>query len=124
MESDPKIVISLIGLLTILLVALVFGRIHQSKDGSNAIPTLGDRVIAGLLAMPLVSVIGKLIFTNAHIVVLMVIPLPVFIYTVFLTYQDVKDKENRVLNFTGGLFLCVLLSYAVIGLTIVLLMGT
>ena len=70
------------------------------------------------------SVIGKLIFPDAHIVLLMIIPLPVFIYTAFLTYQDVKDKKNKVLNFTGGLFLCILLSYAVIGLTIVLLMGT
>ena len=120
MVNDPKIIISLIGLLTVLLVALIFGRIHRSKGEGGAIKLLGDRVIAGLLAVPLISVIIKLMFPAAHLMILITAPLPVFIYTAFLVHEDVKGKTNKIRDFTGGLFLSVIAAYVIIIITILL----
>ena len=116
MANDPKIIISLIGLLTVLLVALIFGRIHRSKGDSGKVPQIGDRVIAGLLAIPLISVIIWLMFPAAHLAVLFVAPIPVFIYTAFLAYQDVKNEpiKVKVKTFTGALFLSVFVYYIII----------
>jgi len=114
LENDPKIIISFIGLLTVLLIALIFGRIHQSKNNNQKIKPLGDRVIAGLLAVPLISLILKLIFFDTCIVVLLAAPLPVFIYTAFLAFQDIKNAKNKFKTFTGGLFISVVASYVVI----------
>lgn len=77
-------------------------------------------MIAGLLAVPLISIIIKLMFPAAPLMVLIVAPLPVFIYTSFLAYQDVKNEENKVRTFTGGLFLSVIAGYIIIIITILL----
>lgn len=120
MENDPKIIISFIGLLTVLLIALIFGRIHKSKNSNQKIKHLGDRVIAGLLAVPLISIILKLIFFDTCIVVLLAAPLPVFIYTAFLAYQDIKEEKNKFKTFTGGLFISVVASYMAIIMAILI----
>ena len=64
----------------LLLIAAIFNRVHG--EGIN---TKGDRVISGLLALPLITLWVKLVFPNANILWALVAPLPLAIYVVLLS---------------------------------------
>jgi len=73
-------------LLSLLLVAAVFGRVHRQAGAS--VEPLGDRIIAGLLAVPLVSCWVKLVFPAASIWWVLAAPVPLAFYLVLLAGTD------------------------------------
>jgi hypothetical protein len=68
----------------LLLIAAIFNRVHG--EGTN---TKGDRVISGLLALPLITLWVKLVFPNAITLWALVAPLPLAIYVVLLSCTTV-----------------------------------
>jgi hypothetical protein len=82
--------------LSLLLVAAIFGRLH--KQGGATVNELGDRLNSGLLAMPLISCWVMLVFPGVPILWVLVAPLPLGVYLVLLAGTD-KCKE--IFNWTG-----------------------
>jgi hypothetical protein len=92
--------------LSLLLVAAIFGRLHQQADTS--VEPLGDRLISGLLAIPLISCWVKLVFPDADILWVLAAPLPLAVYLVLLAGTD-KEKEffNWTSKFSGRMFIII-----------------
>ena len=54
--TEDKVLTGLASLAVILLVGAVFGRLHGASGDKNA--AIGDRVMCGLLALPLIALAG------------------------------------------------------------------
>ena len=72
----------------LLLIAAIFNRVHG--EGIN---TQGDRVISGLLALPLITLWVKLVFPNTNILWALVAPLPLAIYVLLLSCTAVPPDS-------------------------------
>jgi hypothetical protein len=100
-------------LLSLLLVAAIFGRIHR-QEGASVEP-LGDRVISGLLALPLVSCWVMLVFPAASIWWVLAAPVPLAFYLVLLAGTDpergfrvVRERFTQILLAgVGGYYLAL-----------------
>jgi hypothetical protein len=66
--------------LVLLLIAAIFNRIHG--QGVNA---KGDRVIAGLLTIPLITLWVQLVFPKASLWWALLAPLPLAVYVVLFS---------------------------------------
>jgi hypothetical protein len=105
--------------LLVLLIAAIFGRIHrQSGEGARVEP-LGDRIIAGLLALPLITGWVKLVFPDTHIAWALAAPVPLAIYIILLAGTDpqrgfrlAQEHFNQALLIGVGIFYVILAAVA------------
>jgi hypothetical protein len=74
--------------LLVLLVAAIFGRIHQQPGENAHVKPLGDRIISGLLALPLIACWVSLVFPEAPVGWALAAPVPLAIYVVLLAGTD------------------------------------
>jgi hypothetical protein len=81
-STDDKLLAGVAGLLLILIVGALFGRLHGS-EGAGLKP-VGDRVACGLLALPLISIAVAFAFPTAGLAWILGAPLPLATYVVLL----------------------------------------
>jgi hypothetical protein len=75
---------------------------------------LGDRLISGLLAMPLISCWVKLIFRDAPILWVLVAPLPLAVYLIFLASTDgTKEILSWTSKFNGLMLIIIGIIYVI-----------
>ena len=105
--------------LVLLLIAAIFNRVHGQGVGVNV---KGDRVIAGLLALPLITLWIQLVFPKASLWWALLAPLPLAVYVVLFSLTGVEPKpllswENlRNDNFTLALLISFGILYLVFGI--------
>jgi hypothetical protein len=63
--TEDKVLTGLASLAVILLVGAVFGRLHGASGDKNA--AIGDRVMCGLLALPLIALAIRLAFPGKSV---------------------------------------------------------
>ena len=80
-------------LLTVLIVGAVFGRLHRNSK-SEALEHLGDRVMFGLLALPLIALLAHAASPGTSVVWKLILPGPMAVYTVLLAGTDEESKGN------------------------------
>jgi hypothetical protein len=98
--------------LSLLLVAAIFGRLH--KQGGATVEPLGDRLISGLLAIPLISCWVKLVFPEAYILWVLAAPLPLAVYLIFLASTDnSNDIFSWTSKFNGRMFVIIGIIYVI-----------
>jgi len=76
---------------TIFVVGAIYGRVHQARSDAK-INAVGDRVVSGLLALPLISLLQFSLIPDAHKVWAILVPLPLAWYLVLLAGTDMKWK--------------------------------
>ena len=86
----------------VLLVGAVFGRLHGASGDKNA--AIGDRVMCGLLALPLIALAIRVAFPASPFFWALLGPAPVLIYTVLLatTEQGGMSRFTRTLLIAVG----------------------
>lgn len=103
--------------LVLLLIAAIFNRVQ-----SQGVNTKGDRVIAGLLAIPLITLWVQLVFPNASLWWALLAPLPLAVYVVLFSLTGlppnppVSWKNLRRDRFTLALLISFGILYLVIGI--------
>ena len=116
MTEDDKILTGLATLALILVVGAVFGRLHGAGTPLNKV---GDRVMCGLLSLPLIALAVRLAFPQRSLLWALVAPVPVLIYTVLLATTEDDMRCFGISRFTRLLLLWVGATYlfmAVLGL--------
>ncbi len=100
--TEDKVLTGLASLTVILLVGAVFGRLHGASGDKNA--AIGDRVMCGLLALPLIALAIRLAFPASPFFWALLGPAPVLIYTVLLatTEQGGMSHFTRILLIAVG----------------------
>ena len=96
----------------------MFGRLHGREADGSKIPSIGDRVFAGLLALPLIFILVQQVFRDAPLLLKLLAPGPVAIYVFQLARTDWKDKDRY--HFTKALFIAVMFLYGVMFLVALL----
>ncbi len=101
--------------LLVLLIAAIFGRIHHQGGEGATVGPLGDRIIAGLLALPLISCWVKLVFPDAPIAWAVAAPVPLAIYIILLAGTD-RQRGFRLAreHFTQALLIGVGIFYVLL----------
>lgn len=75
---------------------------------------LGDRLISGFLAIPLISCWVKLVFPDAHILWLLAAPLPLGVYLLLLARTDKENEtSSRMSKFTRHMLISIGIIYAI-----------
>jgi hypothetical protein len=103
--------------LVLLLIAAIFNRVQ-----SQGVNTKGDRVIAGLLAIPLITLWVQLVFPNASLWWALLAPLPLAVYVVLFSLTGLPPNppvswDNlRRDRFTLALLISFGILYLVIGI--------
>lgn len=105
--TEEKILTGLASLALILIVGAVFGRLHGAGDVKNA--AVGDRVMCGLLSLPLIALAVRLAFPQRPFLWALVAPVPVLIYTVLLA----TTEKGGMSYFTRTLLIAVGCTYVV-----------
>jgi hypothetical protein len=101
--------------LVLLLIAAIFNRVHG--QGVNA---KGDRIFAGLLALPLITLWVRLVFPNAGLSWALLAAVPLVIYIVLLSLTDATKPGLKLENlmkkdrFTLALLIIVGSFYAIL----------
>lgn len=108
-NPDNKILAGVAGLLLVLIVGALFGRLHGSD--SAGIKPVGDRVACGLLALPLISIAVALAFPTAHFAWIIWAPLPLATYVVLLAGTE-SGWSLATRHFTRTLIIGVGVIYA------------
>ncbi len=80
--SADAILTGLASVAMILVAGAVFGRLHGAGESKNV--AVGDRVMCGLLALPLIALAIRLAFPGSAPYWMLLGPAPVLIYTVLL----------------------------------------
>jgi cation transport ATPase len=75
--------------LVLLLIAAIFNRVH-----GQGVNVKGDRVIAGLLALPLITLWIQLVFPKASLWWALLAPLPLAVYVVLFSLTGVPPKPR------------------------------
>ncbi len=91
---DTKILGGLAGLLTLFVSGAVFGRLHNSKTDKST--PVGDRVMCGLLALPLIALAVRYALPEISGRWAIVAPAPLAIYIVLLAATDMKRPIGRL----------------------------
>jgi hypothetical protein len=86
MTEEDKIVGGIASFALILVVGAVFGRLHGSKNGGEP-AGIGDRVMFGLLSLPVVALAVRVGFPQLRWWALAA-PVPILIYTVLLALTE------------------------------------
>ncbi len=107
---NEKFLGGLAAITTLLVVGAIFGRLHGS--GNESVKRIGDRVISGLLALPLIALLTDAAFPAAHIAWKLIAPVPLAVYTVLLAGTDLKWKLSQK-HFTMTLIISVGAIYVV-----------
>ena len=110
---NEKFLGGLAAITTLLVVGAIFGRLHGS--GNDSVKRIGDRVISGLLALPLIALLADAAFPAAHIAWKLIAPVPLAVYTVLLAGTDLKWKLSEK-HFTMTLIISVGAIYVVAGI--------
>src|SRR6516164_9920672 len=102
--TEDKVLTGLASLAVILLVGAVFGRLHGASGDKNA--AIGDRVMCGLLALPLIALAIRLAFPASPFFWALLGPAPVLIYTVLLatTEQPMSRFTRSLLILVGAIY--------------------
>jgi hypothetical protein len=126
MTEEDKIVGGIAAFALILVVGAVFGRLHGAKNGGEG-AAIGDRVMFGLLSLPVIALAARLAFPQLHWWALAA-PVPILLYTVLLALTENRplpaptgrpnstvDRAGYfvVKNFTPTLFIAVVVAYIV-----------
>jgi hypothetical protein len=100
--AEDKIVTGLASLAMILVAGAVFGRLHGAGETRNV--AIGDRVMCGLLALPLIALGIRLAFPQSSFFWALHGPAPVLVYTVLLatTEEPPMSRFTRTLLMTVG----------------------
>jgi len=89
-DTSNTAIIAFIGALTtIFVVGAIYGRLHQSKS-DEPIKAVGDRVVSGLLALPLISFLIFSVVPEIHIAWAFLAPLPLAWYVILLAGTDIE----------------------------------
>jgi hypothetical protein len=111
----PGALTAVTAVLLVLLIAAIFGRIHQQAGENTEIKPLGDRTISGLLALPLIACWVSLVFPDAHVGWALAAPVPLAIYIVLLAGTDeqrgfalAQGRFNYALLIGVGIFYVIL----------------
>lgn len=117
---NEKFLGGLAAITTLLVVGAIFGRLHGSGNDSveanddRVIQALGDRVISGLLALPLIALLVDAACPEAHVAWKLIAPAPLAVYTVLLAGTDTDWKwKLSVKYFTRTLIMSVGAIYVV-----------
>lgn len=108
----PNLPLGVATITVLFVVATVFGRLHGS-GGNGRIPAVGDRVMSGLLAIPLIVLLVRLTFPDGHVVWSLLAPAPLAWYVVLLAGTDLGWRWCRDEQFTRSLLYGVGFLYAV-----------
>lgn len=110
---DEKTLGGIAAITTLLVICAVVGRLHGTENAT--VKPIGDRVAAGLLAIPLISVAVRLAFPSAHIGWALAAPVPLGIYLVLLAGTDMGWGFAQK-HFTRSLLIGIGLVYAAMAL--------
>ena len=102
--------------LVLLLIAAIFNRVH-----GQGVDAKGDRVFAGLLAIPLITLWVSLVFPNAGLSWALLAAVPLVIYIVLLSLTDANRPGLSLQNLKSDRFTLSLLISVVgfyVGLTV------
>jgi hypothetical protein len=121
-NAVPGALAAVTAVLLVLLIAAIFGRIHgQAAEGAEVEP-LGDRIVSGLLALPLVACWVRLVFPAAPVWWAVAATVPLAIYVVLLAGTDpqhgfslARDRFNYALLAGVGIFYVILAVVALVG---------
>ncbi len=109
---NEKFLGGLAAITTLLVVGAVFGRLHGS--GNDSVKPIGDRVMSGLLALPLIALLVDAAFPEAHVAWKLIAPAPLAVYTVLLAGTDTDwEWKFSVKYFTRTLIISVGAIYVV-----------
>jgi hypothetical protein len=99
-DMDDKILGGLAGIVTLFVVGAVFGRVAGTDKGGA--PMVGDRVMSGLIAIPLISVAVHYLLPNAHIGWAIAAPSPLLAYVLLLagTRGNVSNNSWQTISNT------------------------
>lgn len=101
-----KVTVGIATFAAALIIGAVFGRLHKGTP-----QPIGDRVLSGLLSLPLILILVHLAFPCLHTSLKLIAPVPMAIYTVSLASTDWKWKQNKKDPFTRNLVIAVLVLY-------------
>ena len=105
--SEDKILTGLASLAMILVAGAVFGRLYGTKEEDRR-AAVGDRVMCGLLALPLIALAIRLAFPRSAPYWMLLGPAPVLIYTVLLaTTEETPQKWWGISDFTRTLLIAI-----------------
>lgn len=104
---DEKVLAGLAAVVTVFIVGAVFGRV--SGDDPTKHPMIGDRVMSGLIAIPLVSIAFHYLLPKAPIGWAVAAPVPLAIYVVLLAGTDEKFASAPWRNLSESRFVQTLL---------------
>jgi ABC-type arginine transport system permease subunit len=91
---DTTVLGGLAGLITLFISGAVFGRLHGAK--ANGTTAIGDRVMCGLLALPLIALAVRFALPGISGRWAVVAPAPLAIYVVLLAATDIKREGSRL----------------------------
>ena len=107
---NDKLLGGLAAITTLLVVGAVYGRLHGPSNDS--VKPIGDRVMSGLLALPLIGLLVDAAFPEAQAVWKIIAPAPMGVYTVLLAGTDSKWEFAKK-HFTKTLIISVGAIYVV-----------
>jgi ABC-type dipeptide/oligopeptide/nickel transport system permease subunit len=105
--TEDKVLAGIASLVVILLVGAVFGRLHGA--GGDTHTAIGDRVMCGLLALPLIALAIRVAFPASPFFWALLGPAPILIYTVLLA----TTERNGMSRFTRTLLIGIGAVYVV-----------
>jgi hypothetical protein len=97
---DDKVLAGVASVVTLFIVGAVFGRVAGTDKGGE--PLVGDRVMSGLIALPLVSIVVHYMVPNAPMGWVIVAPTPLLAYLLLLagTGGNVSSSRWKVISET------------------------
>lgn len=107
---EEKALVGIAAIMAILVVGAVLGRVHGEKQ--DQVKAIGDRVMCGLLSLPLISVCVWRVFPQSHIFWVLASPLPMALYTLLLAGTDMNWKFAKE-HFVRSLLISVGITYVV-----------
>lgn len=91
---DNTVLGGLAGLATLFISGAVFGRLHDSAAQESR--AIGDRVICGLLALPLIALAVRYGVPGISARWALLAPVPLAIYVLLLGGTDSKSPNSRL----------------------------
>jgi hypothetical protein len=118
---DEKVLGGLAGLIALFVSGAVFGRLVGETKAES--PAVGDRIMCGLLAIPLIAFAARYALPGVTLGWALAIPAPLAVYIVLLACTDKDFSSDRVHAFVTGNFIALLimlvgLCYAVIAIKV------